>query len=71
MSRIAVLFWSGPSHMKKRNNEMAESYPDEAEFLIAFNERVIDLMNLLLRTWLEIRHSWAVPLSRKFFLQWY
>ena len=39
----SILVWS-ESYEKKRNNEMAESYPDEAEFLTAFNERVIDLM---------------------------
>ena len=63
----SILVWS-ESYEKKRNNEMAESYPDEAEFLIAFNERVIDLVgNLLLRTWLRIRHSWASSSIKKFF----
>ena len=39
----SILVWYD-SYEKKRNNEMAERYPDEAEFLTAFNERVIDLM---------------------------
>ena len=39
----SILVWY-ESYEKSRNNEMAEIYPEAADFLNAFNERIIDLM---------------------------
>ena len=39
----SILVWYEP-YEKSRNNEMAEMYPNFANFLNAFNDRIIDLM---------------------------
>ena len=39
----SILVWYEP-YEKSRNNEMAEIYPNSAEFLHSINERIIDLM---------------------------
>jgi len=42
-SEGSILVWY-ESYEKSRNNEMAEIYPEAADFLNAFNDRIIDLM---------------------------
>ncbi len=42
-SEGSILVWY-ESYEKSRNNEMAEIYPEAADFLNAFNDRMIDLM---------------------------
>ena len=39
----SILVWY-ESYEKSRNKEMAEIYPETADFLNAFNDRIIDLM---------------------------
>ena len=42
-SEGSILVWY-ESYEKSRNNEMAEIFPEAADFLNAFNDRIIDLM---------------------------
>ena len=69
MSRTgSILVWY--DSYEKTGNEMAERYPDEAEFL-AFNERVIDLMKPFSQDMVRDTAFMGSSSIRKFFLQWW
>ncbi len=49
----SVISWYA-SFEKTRNNEMAERYPDKAEFLKGVNERTLDLMDIFKTGYVDI-----------------
>ena len=65
----SILVWY-ESYEKSRNKEMAEMYPNSAEFLKAFNDRIIDLMKPFSQDIVRDEAFMGSSSIRRYFLLW-